>query len=84
MSGSNLSEGFWCGYNIFSNIKKWKNSNKKVEKSQKLINVVQKKNKAKQKKLKSVLSCRKAYSRMCTQNIRKSKYTQKISRVTEY
>ena len=61
MSGSNLSEGFWCGYNIFSNIKKLKNSNKRVEKLQKLISEVQKKNKAKQKKTKkSVLSCRKA------------------------
>ena len=43
MSGSNLSEGFWCGYNIFSNIKELKYNNKKVEKLQKLINEVQKK-----------------------------------------
>jgi len=33
---------------------------KKVKKLQKLINEVQRKNKAKQKKLKSVLSCRRA------------------------
>ena len=44
MSGSNLSEGFWCGESIFSNIKKAKNStNKKVKKLQKLIKEVQKK-----------------------------------------
>ena len=43
MSGSNLSEGFWCGYNIFSNIKKFKNSNKKVDKLQKLISEVKEK-----------------------------------------
>ena len=44
MSGWNLSEGFWCGKNIFSNIKKFKNSaNKKVKKLQKLIKQVQKK-----------------------------------------
>ena len=44
MSGSNLSEGFWCGQKIFSNIKKIKNStNKKVKKLQKLIKEVQKK-----------------------------------------
>ena len=44
MSGSNLSEGFWCGQDIFSNIKKIKNStNKKVKKLQKLIKEVQKK-----------------------------------------
>ena len=31
MSGSNLSEGFWCGQDIFSNIKKLKNgTNKKA------------------------------------------------------
>ena len=42
MSGSNLSEGFWCGQNIFSNIKKLKNSaNKKVKMLQKLISEVQ-------------------------------------------
>ena len=41
---SNLSEGFWCGQNIFSNIQKLKNStNKKVKKLQKLIKEVQKK-----------------------------------------
>ena len=50
MSGSILSEGFWCGYNIFSNIKKLKNStNKKVKKLQKLIKEVQKKNKQNRK-----------------------------------
>ena len=44
MSGSNLSEGFWCGQNIFSNIKKLKTgTNKKVKKLQKLIKEVQKK-----------------------------------------
>ena len=44
MSGSKLSEGFWCGQNIFSNIKKLKNStNVKVKKLQKLIKEVQKK-----------------------------------------
>ena len=44
MSGSNLSEGFWCGQNIFSNIKKIKNStNKQGKKLQKLIKEVQKK-----------------------------------------
>ena len=35
MSGSNLSEGFWCGQNIFSNIKKLKNSTNKKYKSYK-------------------------------------------------
>ena len=63
MSGSNLSEGFWCGQNIFSNIKKFKNNNKNVEKLQKLINEVQKKT-----------SKRFTYAekhRMCTQKIRK-------------
>ena len=38
MSGSNLSEGFWCGQNIFGSIKKEveiRNSNTKVEKLQK-------------------------------------------------
>ena len=54
MSGSNFSEGFWCGQNIFSNIKKLKNSNKKVEKLQKLINEVQKKT-SKTEKTKGVL-----------------------------
>ena len=44
MSGSNLSGGFWCGQNIFSNIKKLKNrTNKKVKTLQKLIKEVQKK-----------------------------------------
>ena len=60
MSGSNLSEGFWCGQNIFSNIKKLKNSNKKVKKLQKLINEVQKKKKQNRKKTQDVLICRKA------------------------
>ena len=44
MSGSSLSEGFWCGQNIFSNIKKLTNStNKKFKKLQKLIKEVQNK-----------------------------------------
>ena len=44
MSGSNFSEGFWCGQNIFSNIKKLKNGTyEKVKKLQKLIKEVQKK-----------------------------------------
>jgi len=51
--------------------------NKKVKTLQKLSNEVQKKNKTE----KSVLSCRK--HRMCTQEIRKTKYTQKINRITE-
>ena len=58
MSGSNLSEGFWCGYNIFSNIKKLKYNNKKVEKLQKLINEVQKKTSKTEKE--KVYLCRKA------------------------
>ena len=46
MSGSNLSEGFWCSQNIFSNTTKLKNSTiKKVKKLQKLIKEVQKKKK---------------------------------------
>jgi len=53
---------------------------KKVKKLQKLINEVQ--NKAKQKKTKSVLHAGK--HRICTQKMRKSRYTQKINRVTEY
>jgi len=32
MSGSNLSEGNWCGKRIFSNTKKLKNSNIKSKK----------------------------------------------------
>ena len=32
MSGSNLSEGNWCGQSIFSNTKKLKNSNIKSKK----------------------------------------------------
>ena len=48
-----FSGGFWCGQNIFSNTKNKKNSNKEVEKLQKL-NEVQ--NKAKQKKTKGVLT----------------------------
>ena len=67
MSGSNLSEGIWCGQSIFSNSKKLKNNNKKVKKLQKLINEVQTKNEAKQKKTKSVLHAEK--HRMCTQKI---------------
>jgi len=35
MSGSNLSEGFWGGKNIFSNIKKFKNITNKKAKSYK-------------------------------------------------
>ena len=51
MSGSNLSEVFWCGQNIFSNIKKLKNrTNKKVKKLQKLIKEVQKKKSKTEKK----------------------------------
>ena len=69
MSGSDVSEGIWCGQNICSNTKKFKNYNKKGKKLQKLSNEVQKKNKAEQKKEKSVLSCRK--HRMCAQKIRK-------------
>jgi len=42
MSGSNLSEGIWGGYSIFSNTKKLRNSNKKVKKLQKLIDEIQK------------------------------------------
>ena len=50
MSGSNLSERFWCGQNNFSNIKNLKNStNKKVKMLQKLIKRYRRK-KAKQKK----------------------------------
>ena len=71
MSGSNLSEGFWCGQNIFSNIKELKDStNKKVKKLQKLIKEVQKKKKAKQKKTKGVLICREAQN-VHTENIKK-------------
>jgi len=55
MSGSNLSEGIWCGYSIFSNTKRLKSSNKKSKKLQKLINEVQKKTKQNRKKIKSVL-----------------------------
>ena len=52
MSGSNLSKGFWCGQNIFNNINKLKNSNKKVKKLQdKLMRY--KRKKAKQKKNKT-------------------------------
>ena len=64
MSGSNLSEGIWCGQNIFSNAKKLKNNNKKWKKLQTLTNEVQKKNKAKQKKLKKYFHAEKR--RMCT------------------
>jgi len=32
MSGSNLSEGIWCGYNIFINTKKLKNNSKQSKK----------------------------------------------------
>ena len=68
MSGLNLSEGFWCGQNIFSNIKKLKNStNKKVKKLQKLIKEVQQKKKQNRKKQR-VYSYVGKY-RMCTQKI---------------
>ena len=68
MSGSNLSEGIWCGQNIFSNIKKLKNStNKKVKKLQKLIEEVQKKTKPNRKKPRVYLYVEKY--RMCTQEI---------------
>ena len=81
MSGSNLSEGFWCGQNIFSNIKKLKNStNKKVKKSQKLIKEALKKKS--KKKTKGVLICREAQN-VHTANMKKYLFT-KISRVTEY
>ena len=69
MSGSNLSERFWCGQNIFSDIKKLKNSNKKVEKLQKLINEVQKKTSKTEKKQKLYL-CRKAQN-VHTENTKK-------------
>ena len=70
MSGSNLSEGFWCGQNIFSNIKKLKNgTNKKVKKLQKLIKEVQKK-KSKTEKTKGVLICREAQN-VHTENMKK-------------
>ena len=70
MSGSNLSKGFWCGQNIFSNIKKYKNStNKKVKKLQKLIKEVQKK-KSKTEKTKGVLICREAQN-VHTENMKK-------------
>ena len=68
MSGSNLSEGFWCGQNIFSNIKKLKNStNKKVKKLQKLIKEVQKKKSKTEKKQRVYLYVKKY--RMYTQKI---------------
>ena len=81
MSGSNLSEGFWCGQNIFGNRKNLKNSSKKVQKLQKLLNEVQKK-KSKTEKHKRCIHAEK--HRMCTQKIRKSKYTHKKNRVAEY
>ena len=52
MSGSNLSEGIWCGQSIFGNTNKLKSSNEKVKKLQKLINEVQKKTKQNRKKQK--------------------------------
>ena len=68
MSGSNLSEVFWCGQNIFSNIKKLKNrTNKKVKKLQKLISEVQKKKSKTEKKQRVYLYVEKY--RMCTQKI---------------
>ena len=71
MSGSNLSEGFWCGQNIFSNIKKLKkNTNKKVKKLQKLIKEVQNKKSKTEKKTKCVLICRKVQN-VHTENMKK-------------
>ena len=65
-----LSEGFWCGQNIFSNIKKLKYStNKKVKKLQKLIKKVQKK-KSITKKTKVVLICREVQN-VHTENMKK-------------
>ena len=82
MSGSNLSEAFWCGQDIFRNIKKLKNStNKKVKKLQKLIKEVKKK-KSKTEKTKGVLICREV-QKVHTENMKKYLFT-KISRVTEY
>ena len=85
MSGLNLSEGFWCGQNISSNIKKLKNStNKKVKKLQKLIKEVQKK-KAKQKKTKGVLLCREV-QKVHTENMKKHLFTKNKQsyRILEY
>ena len=85
MSGSNLSERFWCGQNIFNNIKKLKNStNKKVKKLQKLNKKVQKK-KAKQKKTKGVLICREAQN-VHTENMKKYLFTKNKQsyRILEY
>jgi len=62
----------WLEY--FEQYKKLKNSNIKSKKLQKLIIEVQK-TKSKKKETKSVLHAEK--HRMCTQKIRKSKYTQK-------
>ena len=70
MSGSNLSEGNWCGESIFSNTKKLKNSNIKSKKVTKTYWWGTKENKAKQKTTKSVLHAEK--HRMCTQKIRKN------------
>ena len=79
MSGSNLSEGFWCGQDIFSNIKKIKNStNKKVKKLQKLRGTEEKQQN--RKKTKGVLICRDV-QKVHTENMKKC--SQKISRVTE-
>ena len=70
MSGSSLSEGFWCGQNIFSNIEKLKNStNKKVKNLQKLVEEVQKK-KRKTEKIKGVLICREVQN-VHTENMKK-------------
>ena len=52
MSGSNLSEGFWYGQNIFSNIKKLKNSTNEKVKSYKNYLKRYRRKKAKQKKTK--------------------------------
>ena len=51
MSGSNSSEGNWCGQSIFSNTKKLKNSNTKNKKATKTYEV-QKKTKQNRKKQK--------------------------------
>ena len=69
MSGSDLSEGFWCGQNIFNNITKLKNStNKKVKELQKLIKEVQKKKS--KTETKGVLICREAQN-VHTENMKK-------------
>ena len=58
MPGSNLSEGFWCGQYIFSNIKNKKNSTNKKVKSYKNYLKRYKRKKSKTEKTKGVLICR--------------------------